>query len=136
MLKQTNTWLEPLLTRELRRAAAPPEVSEERLWASPAPGSFRAHRNPPSLWFACASAAGFLLVSAVGLHAYITSAAPLAGRQAAKAVRFQAWVQASTGLDIHGACRLCHADEELRAAVHGGSERLLAGAFAADAGVY
>ena len=136
MPKQTTTWLEPLLTRELRRVAAPPEVSEERLWGSLPSGATRAPRRPASMWFACASAAGLLLASAVGLHAYITNAPPVAGRQAAKAVRFQAWVQASTGLDIHGACRLCHADEELRAAVPGGSQRLLAGAFVADAGVY
>jgi len=88
------------------------------------------------MWFACASAAGLLLASAVGLHTYISNAAPLAGQRAAKAVRFEAWVQASTGLNVHGACRLCHADEELRAGIPLGLERSLAGASIMDAGVY
>jgi hypothetical protein len=126
--KQTGTWLEPLLTRELRRVAAPP--MGEPLWAEPAP------RRSSSMWFACASAAGLLLASAVGLHTYISNAAPLAGQRAAKAVRFEAWVRASTGLNVHGACRLCHADEELRAGIPRDLERSLAGAFFTDAGVY
>jgi hypothetical protein len=88
------------------------------------------------MWFACASAAGLLLASAVGLHAYISNAAPLAGQRAANAVRFESWVQASTGLNVHGACRLCHADEELRAGIPRDLERSLAGAFFTDAGVY
>lgn len=131
--KQTNTWLEPLLTRELRRVAAPPPMgcAGERgaLSASSA-------RRPSGMWFACASAAGLLLASAVGLHTYISDAAPLAGQRAAKAVRFESWVQASTGLNVHGACRLCHADEELRAGIPLDLERSLAGAFFTDAGVY
>lgn len=131
MPKPTDTWLEPLLTRELRRVAAPP------LPPSPAPTeTFRAPRRPSSVWFACASAAGLLLASAVGLHTYISNAAPLAGQRAAKAVRFEAWVQASTGLNVQGACRLCHADEELRAGIPLGLERSLAGASIMDAGVY
>ena len=129
MSKQTGTWLEPLLTRELRRVAAPPVIGGS-LWAGPAP------RRSSSMWFACASAAGLLLASAVGLHTYISSAAPLAGQRAAKAVRFETWVQASTGLNVQGACRLCHADEELRAAIPLDLERSLAGAFFTDAGVY
>jgi len=128
-LKQTDTWLEPLLTRELRRVTAPP-AKEESLWSGPA------SRRPSSMWFACASAAGLLLASAVGLHTYITNAAPLSGRRAAKAVRFESWVQASTGLKVHGACRLCHADEELRAGIPRDLERSLADAFFTDAGVY
>jgi hypothetical protein len=88
------------------------------------------------MWFACASAAGLLLASAVGLHTYISNAAPLAGQRAAKAVRLESWVQASTGLNVHGACRLCHADEELRAGIPQDLERSLAGAFFTDAGVY
>jgi hypothetical protein len=190
MPKQTNTWLEPLLTRELRRVAAPPlgyqeglgketlgypesldcqetldsqqtpgwqeklryqqrlgkeSLGETRpgdellggvpLWAA-ASGKVRAARRPSNMWFACASAAGLLLASAVGLHAYISNAAPLAGQRAAKAVRFETWVQASTGLNVHGACKLCHADEELRAGISRGLERSLAGAFSTDAGVY
>jgi len=127
--KQTDTWLEPLLTRELRRVAAPPVIGGS-LWAGPAP------RRSSSMWFACASAAGLLLASAVGLHTYISNAAPLGGQQAAKAVRFEAWVRASTGLNVHGACRLCHADEELRAGIPLDLERSLAGAFFTDAGVY
>ena len=127
--KQTDTWLEPLLTRELRRVAAP-SIAEDPLWAGPAP------RRPPSMWFACASAAGLLLASAVGLHTYISNAPPLAGQRAAKAVRFESWIQASTGLNVHGACRLCHADEELRAGIPRDLERSLAGAFFMDAGVY
>ena len=126
--KQTETWLEPLLTRELRRVAAPP--LGEPLLAEPAP------RHPSSMWFACASAAGLLLASAVGLHTYISNAAPLAGQRPAKAVRFETWIQASTGLNVHGACRLCHADEELRAGIPRDLERSLAGAFFTDAGVY
>jgi hypothetical protein len=129
MPKQTETWLEPLLTRELRRVAAPPAAGSP-LYAGPAP------RRPSGMWFACASAAGLLLASAVGLHAYISNAPPLAGQRAAKAVRFETWIQASTGLNVHGACRLCHADEELRAGIRPGLERSLAGAFFADAGVY
>jgi len=135
MLKQTNTgpkqtepWLEPLLTRELRRVAAPP--MGEALLAEPVP------RHPSSMWFACASAAGLLLASAVGLHTYISNAAPLTGQRVAKAVRFETWIQASTGLNVHGACRLCHADEELRAGIPLDLERSLAGAFFMDAGVY
>jgi hypothetical protein len=93
-------------------------------------------RRPSSLWFACASAAGLLLASAVGLHTYISNAAPLTGQRVAKAVRFESWVQASTGLNVHGACRLCHADEELRAGIPLDLERSLAGAFFTDAGVY
>jgi hypothetical protein len=88
------------------------------------------------MWFACASAAGLLLASAVGLHTYISNATPLAGQRAAKAVRFETWVQASTGLNVHGACRLCHADEELRAGIPLDLERSLAGASLTDAGVY
>jgi hypothetical protein len=88
------------------------------------------------MWFACASAAGLLLASAVGLHTYISNAAPLAGQRAAKAVRFESWVQANTGLNVHGACRLCHAEEELRAGIPRDLERSLAGAFFTDAGVY
>ena len=131
MPKPTNTWLEPLLTRELRRVAAPPMgCAEERASA------LSAARRPSSMWFACASAAGLLLASAVGLHTYISNAAPLAGQGAAKAIRFESWVQASTGLNVHGACRLCHADEELRAGIPLDLERSLAGAFFADAGVY
>jgi len=129
MPKPSDTWLEPLLTRELRRVTAPP-VGEERL--SLVSGS----RRPSGMWFACASAAGLLLASAVGLHAYITNAPPLTGRQSAKAVRFETWVQASTGLSVHGACRLCHADEELRAGIPRRLERSLAGTFFTDAGVY
>ena len=162
MPKQTYIWLEPLLTRELRRVSAPPlgckeglgyqealgcqkGLGEERpgdellggvpLWA-PASGKVRAARRPSNMWFTCASAAGLLLASAVGLHAYISNAAPLAGQRAAKAVRFENWVQASTGLNVHGACKLCHADEELRAGISRGLERSLAGAFSTDAGVY
>ena len=131
MPKPTDTWLEPLLTRELRRVAAPP------LLAGPAPSeAARAPRRPSGMWFACASAAGLLLASAVGLHTYISNAAPLAGQRAAKAVRFETWVQASTGLNVHGACRLCHADEELRAGIPFDLERSLAGASLTDAGVY
>ena len=129
MSKQTDTWLEPLLTQELRRVVAPPVVGRP-LWAGPAP------RRSSGMWFACASAAGLLLASAVGLHTYISSAAPLAGQRAAKAVRFETWVQASTGLNVQGACRLCHADEELRAGIPLDLERSLAGAFFTDAGVY
>jgi hypothetical protein len=129
MPRHTDTWLEPLLTRELRRVAAP-HVAGDLLWAGPAP------RRSSSMWFACASAAGLLLASAVGLHTYISNAAPLAGQRAAKAVRFETWVQASTGLNVHGACRLCHADEELRAGIPQDLERSLAGAFFTDAGVY
>jgi hypothetical protein len=138
MLKQTNTgpkqnetWLEPLLTRELRRVVAPP-AGAEGLGGS----ALSTVRRPSSMWFACASAAGLLLASAVGMHTYISSAAPLAGQRAAKAVRFETWVQASTGLNVHGACRLCHADEELRAGIPLDLERSLAGAFFTDAGVY
>jgi hypothetical protein len=123
-----STWLEPVLTRELRRVAAPP--LGESLWAEPAP------RRASNLWFACASAVGLLLASAVGLHTYISNAAPLTGQRVAKAVRFETWVQASTGLNVHGACRLCHADEELRAGIPRDLERSLAGAFLTDAGVY
>ena len=132
MSKQTDTWLEPLLTRELRRVAAPPVGYDElpRVAAPSAP------RRPSGMWFACASAAGLLLASAVGLHTYILNAAPPAGQRAAKAVRFEAWVRASTGLNVHGACRLCHADEELRAGIPQDFERSLAGAFSMDAGVY
>ena len=129
MPKPSDTWLEPLLTRELRRVTAPP-VGEERL--SPVSVS----RRPSGMWFACASAAGLLLASAVGLHTYISNAAPLTGQRVAKAVRFETWVQASTGLNVHGACRLCHADEELRAGIPLDLERSLAGAFFMDAGVY
>ena len=123
-----STWLEPVLTRELRRVAAPP--LGESLWAEPAP------RRASSMWFACASAAGLLLASAVGLHTYISNSAPLTGQRVAKAVRFETWVQASTGLNVHGACRLCHADEELRSGIPRDLERSLAGAFLTDAGVY
>ena len=132
MSKQTSTWLEPVLTRELRRVAAPPVGCAEGLVAS-APSTAR---RPSGMWFACASAAGLLLASAVGLHTYISNAAPLAGQRTAKAVRFEAWIQASTGLNVHGACRMCHADEELRAGIPPGLERSLAGAFFTDAGVY
>jgi len=130
--KQTGTWLEPLLTGELRRVAAPQIGYDEllRFSAPPAP------RRPSGMWFACASAAGLLLASAVGLHTYISNAAPLAGQRAAKAVRFESWVQASTGLNVHGACRLCKADEELRAGIPLDLERSLAGAFFTDSGVY
>jgi len=126
--KQVETWLEPLLTRELRRVAAPP--AGEMLCAEPTP------RRSSSMWFACASAAGLVLASAVGLHAYVSNAAPLAGQRAAKAVRFESWVRASTGLNVHGACRLCHADEELRAGIPLDLGRSLAGAYFKDAGVY
>jgi len=136
MPKPTNTWLEPLLTRELRRVAAPPLASEELPGVAAPSAMARAPRRPSSLWFACASAAGLLLVSAVGLHAYITNAPPLTGQRVAKAVRFQAWVQASTGLDVHAACQLCHAEDELRAGIPRGLERSLAGAFVTDTGVY
>jgi hypothetical protein len=129
--KRTDTWLEPLLTRELRRVVAPP-ARAEGLGAS-VPSTTR---RPSGMWFACASAAGLLLASAVGLHTYITNAAPLAGQRAAKAVRFESWVQASTGLNVHGACRLCHADEDLRAGIPRDLERSLAGAYFTDAGVY
>ena len=132
MSKQTGTWLEPLLTRELRRVAAPQVAYDELLRVS----TPSAPRRPSGLWFACASAAGLLLASAVGLHTYISNAAPLAGQRAAKAVRFETWVQASTGLNVHGACRLCHADEELRAGIPLDLERSLAGASLTDAGVY
>ncbi len=131
MLKQADSWLEPLLTRELRRVVAPP-AGAEGLGAS-APST---SRRPSGMWFACASAAGLLLASAVGLHAYITNPAPLSGRQAAKAVRFETWVRASTGVNVHGACRLCHAEDELRAGIPQDLERSLAGAFFTDAGVY
>jgi hypothetical protein len=131
MLEQNDTWLEPLLARELRRVVAPPAGAVESA------ASVRStSRRPSSMWFACASAAGLLLASAVGLHAYISNAAPLSGRRAAKAVRFENWVQASTGLNVHGACRLCHADEELRAGIPRDLERSLADAFFTDAGVY
>jgi uncharacterized membrane protein len=109
MPKQTDTWLEPLLTRELRRVKMPPA-------APPRPQAGRAG----SMWFVFASAGALMLASATGLHAYLTNAPPLSGQRTAKAVRFQAWVQASTGLDIHGACRLCHAEDELRAGVSRG----------------
>ena len=131
MPKPTNTWLEPLLTRELRRVAAPPACAEGPGCSAPSVA-----RRPSGMWFACAWAAGLLLASALGVHTYISNAAPLAGRRAAKAVRFEAWVQASTGLNVHGACRLCHADEELRAGIPRDLERSLEGAFFVDAGVY
>lgn len=129
--KQNDTWLEPLLTRELRRVVAPATVAEGLLASAPS-----ISRRPSGMWFACASAAGLLLASAVGLHAYLTNPAPLSERRAAKAIRFESWVRASTGLNVHGACRLCHADEELRAGIPGDLERSLAGAFFTDAGVY
>jgi hypothetical protein len=119
------------LTRELRRVAAPPAGGRER-----SSTDVTSPRRPASIWFACASAAGLLLGSAVGLHTYISNAAPLAGPRLAKAVRFETWVQASTGLNVHGACRLCHADEELRAGIPLDLERSLAGASVTDAGVY
>jgi len=131
MAKQADTWLEPLLTRELGRVAAPPAGGNERLSTV-----VTSPRRPASMWLACASAAGLLLASAVGLHTYISNAAPLAGQRAAKAVRFETWVQASTGLNVHGACRLCHAEEELRAGIPQDLERSLAGASLTDAGVY
>jgi hypothetical protein len=31
-------------------------------------------------------------------------------KQPVQAARLQAWLKSSTGLDIHGACRLCHID--------------------------
>jgi hypothetical protein len=136
MPKPTDTWLEPLLTRELRRVAAPPMGCAEVLAGLAPTETVRAPRRPSGMWFACASAAGLLLASAVGLHTYISNAAPLAGQRAAKAVRFETWVQASTGLNVHGACRLCHADEELRAGIPRDWERSLAGASLTDAGVY
>ena len=135
MPKPTDTWLEPLLTRELRRVAAPLGCEELVRVSGPSEAA-RAPRRPSGMWFACASAAGLLLASAVGLHTYISNAAPLAGQRAAKAVRFETWVQASTGLNVHGACRLCHADEELRAGIPFDLERSLAGASLTDAGVY
>jgi len=52
-----------------------------------------------------AAAAVLVIGSAVGMHAELRNPAV---RQPAQAVRLQAWVKASTGLDIHGACRLCH----------------------------
>ncbi len=131
MSKQTGSWLEPVLTRELRRVVAPPADA-----VGLGDAALSAARRPAGMWFACASAAGLLLASAVGLHAYITNPAPLFERRAAKAIRFESWVRASTGLNVHGACRLCHADEELRAGVPQDLERSLAGAFFTDAGVY
>ena len=113
MPKQTNTWLEPLLTRELRRVAMPPA-------APPRAEVSRSQSRAGSMWFVFASAGALMLASATGLHAYLTNAPPLTSQRTAKAVRFQAWVQASTGLDIHGACRLCHAEDELRAGVSRG----------------
>ena len=55
-----------------------------------------------------ASAVVLVMGSAVGLHAQMKRPSAM---QPAQAPRLQAWLKSSTGLDIHGACRLCHEDD-------------------------
>jgi hypothetical protein len=114
--KPTSSWLEPLLTHELHRVPAPAELWERvRLPANPR--IIQPLRRTVSVWFACAWAAVLLLASAVGLHAYLKSEIPQGAARSSDSARFQAWVRASTGLDLHTACHLCHAGDELQAVV-------------------
>ena len=132
MSKQTSTWLEPLLTRELRRVAAPPVGYDESLRVS-APSSLaallvcgsRVLRRLGCCWrrrWACIP--------------IFRTRRPWRGSGRRRRSASRRWVQASTGLNVHGACRLCHADEELRAGIPLDLERSLAGASFTDAGVY
>ncbi len=91
--------IEALLNEHLSEVHAPPE-----LWDRVhTPRERRPERFP---WrIAWAAAAVLVIGSAVGLHAQLGNPAV---RQPVQAVRLQAWLKSSVGLDIHGACRLCH----------------------------
>jgi hypothetical protein len=110
--------MEAILKQHLRPVSAPAELGERVL----VPSGVRPGRGPHkpkkhnSMRLAWASA-GLILVasSAFGLHSYLGSALANKPRhigQAADAVRLREWVRSSTGLDIHGACRVCHDGEE------------------------
>jgi hypothetical protein len=103
--KQATTWLEPLLTQELRRVAAPGQ-----LWDRvqlPVDRPIQPPQRAVNMWFACASSAALLLVSAVGLHNYLKNENPTRALRMIEPLRFQAVVSA--------ACHLCHEGDDLQA---------------------
>jgi hypothetical protein len=103
--KQAATWLEPVLTQELCRVPAPAKLWD--LVQLPVDRPIQP-RRAVNLWFACASSAALLLVSAVGLHTYLKNESPRALR-ATEPLRFQAVISA--------ACHLCHEGDDLQASV-------------------
>jgi len=104
--KPTGIWLESMLTRELCRVPAPAQLWDRvQLPGDPRPNSQRgkAPRGAISICLAWASTAALLVVSAVGLHAYLKNEVALAAVRSAGVVHLQA------------ACHLCHSRDELQA---------------------
>jgi hypothetical protein len=98
--------LDAVLSEHLRAVSAPEELGERlRLSQEPQRGPSR----HPGARLAWAVAAVLVAGSAIGLHMSMKSSA--AGNPV-QASRFQAWVKAGTGLNLHAACRLCHDGEE------------------------
>jgi hypothetical protein len=89
--------LEALLSEHLNPVRAPRDLWE-RVHTPREPR--REHFPRPMAW--AAAAAVLVIGSALGLHSEMKN--PGAKQPV------QAWVKSSTGLDIHGACGLCHLD--------------------------
>jgi hypothetical protein len=90
--------LEALLGEHLSSVHAPRELWER----VHTPREPRAEHVSRQLAWVAAAAAVLIMGSAIGLHAQMKN--PTVKQPV------QAWVKSSTGLDIHGACRLCHID--------------------------
>lgn len=95
--------LEALLNEHLSPVHAPRELWER----VHLPRERRVECIPRRIgWGVWTCAAAVLVIgSAVGMHAQIGNPAV---SQPVQAVRLQAWLKSNVGLDIHGACRLCH----------------------------
>jgi len=89
----------PDLTALLNEHLSPVHAPRELWERVHLPRERRAERASGQLAWA-ATVMVLVMGSVIGIHAQLK--APSARHP------FQAWVKASTGLDIHGACRLCH----------------------------
>jgi hypothetical protein len=116
-----ETWLEPVLKRELRRVSAPDGVLGMSILREDTrtAGNHRGHRL-----VCCTTAAMLLVASVAGLHGYLVKDTSRGAGSNATQVR--GWVKASTGLDLHAACNLCHSAEAFSGARHG-TARAVAG---------
>jgi hypothetical protein len=90
--------LEALLGEHLGPVRAPQELWERVHM----PREPRRERVAVRMAWAGAAVAVLVMGSAMGLHTQM--------RNPAVRQPVQAWVKASTGLDLHGACGLCHID--------------------------
>jgi len=103
-MSKNDGWLEQVLSRDLAKVEAPPELSDRVLWDRvPAGAQVRRERVMPPLAWAFGAA---LLVLALALgvrhesHAAGLGQLKLGQLQSGDPVQVRAWVKSSTGLDV------------------------------------